>query len=401
MSLIDWALGAEIKTSEKLVLVYLARHANTAGIGGWNRDELDHKIGFERRTIQRLLKSLRDQNLLIDHGAWYGLNLPDRHEALDQPFDKEVIDELPDELVSGDNIYSRPEDVAGFKPGMPQIDGDKIGELIAGHMVDASEYLMDQLSNFEARFAKEIERMALLHVERAPLAPPPPPPPHPVLSSAAYIAMIAAGLPEKEAYKAVETMLAGKQLLDDDATADDAKAEAPPVLEEVGPGLIIYEDTPKGRASRIMHALEGSIERLTEAHLAAWQLLEATENKHTVAGEVAAFELIYPAIVDAARTKQGQMTFEQFMEPEAIEQSRAPWDQDPDPNPMEDVVLEAEISTMLAELGLQHDPRCEVQPRVTEIGADGSHLIESISTYHRRVQAVYQQMQRLTAMGAM
>jgi len=399
---VEHALELPIPHAEKLVLVYLASRANFVGVGAWDRDELERALGYKRRSAQRLLKSLRDRGILSDIGeAWYELRDPEHPERFHA---SEHTDQLPETPPApGGRPMTLREIMDDEDGGAPVIDGREVGDQIAQHVIDAADYLVDQLNTFEQRFAGHIDRFAMLHVERG-IAEPPGPPPDPVRESERYREMIAGGIDEATAYSVAEKLLQ-IEAVQPGATEPQTPPDRPGATNGQTPTPVTgraYPDTPAGRCQRVADILAGGerTEPLTDRELAAWQELEASENKHSVKGEISAFEQLYPAIVSAARANPG-MGLEAFAEVQAALEGRAPWDRDPAPSRMEDSTLEAEIQTMLAELDQANDPRCVVQPRITETAEDGSKRQETIDGYHRRVSAVYKQMQRLKAMGAM
>ena len=71
MDLVEWAFVRDLPTAEKLVLVYLAHNANSVGLGLMDRGALERATGYKKRSIQRLLKSLRDDAHLEDIGPWF------------------------------------------------------------------------------------------------------------------------------------------------------------------------------------------------------------------------------------------------------------------------------------------------------------------------------------------
>jgi len=385
---IDDVLGLDIPHAEKLVLLYLAHHASSDGVGRWRREHLEHTLGYKRRSVQRLLKSLRDQQLLEDLTEdWYriGIGRPDLNTAPPDAdgFDQDVLEQIGLERRQ-------------------QYDFDQADELIE----NLADTLVMNLSNFEHRMNQSIERF-VLHVEQStPVVDPPPaePEPDPVLEHPLYRQLVDAGAPETTVYELVELEIA-KQGLETLEKTPRERIEALLEDEHSAQGdepadPVTYSDDARGRCQRVADILAGGESRLVTDHeFAVWQRLEALENKHSVKGEEPAFEQLYPAITGAARRNVG-MSLADFCNVRAANEGQAPWDQDPNPSTMNDQVLEAEIAVMLDELAQMHDPRCEVQPRTTEKADDGSTIQETIQGYHRRVQAVHQQMQRLKAMGA-
>lgn len=397
MRWIDWAFQAAVPTAEKLVLVYLATRANYAGVGLMDRDELQRLTGYERRSVQRLLKSLRDAHLLADGGPWYILTPPKTEQGLTPA----TIDALPPPREGGPG-----EPLVG--PLLASGDVEAAADRLGAAIQDGAEFLVDQMSNAEARLAQLFVRgaqqlevvLASVQTHYVPLAPP-----DPVKESPLYVRLLDAGLAEDLAYDTVKAQMEREAGVD--ATKPPSDATKGPVyatLAPVGtPKRDAYTDDVSGRFMRvwdILHDKPPTEQALLELG-AHWSMLEADENKHSVKGEsVTAFEQLYPAIVRAAHEQKGKMPMSEFLDAKAIGQGRAPWDRDPSPTLAEDATLEAEIATMLRELAAVNDPRCRVGPRTQERGDDGVKRTETIVGYHRRVSAKYREMLKLKDMGA-
>ncbi len=366
MTPIEWAFAADVPHAEKLVLVWLASRANAVGVGLWDRERLEAATGYSRRSTQRILKALRDADLVAEAGDWYVLNLGNGVVAGPLPERDDLV------LAPGPAIPMR-------EPGA--VDIDWLLETLASAAADA---VNDQLASFETRLER---RLAMVHVEHMP--PEPPPPPDPVLEDPRFQQLIDMGFSEEAAYANVERLL---------EQGDPVPGpESPPLArpasasEANGSGEGHYPDSPLGRLQRVSDTLGSPV---TDAARAQWRALEAEENKYSVKGEVPAFEQLYPAIVGAARRAAGSMTLEGFLAADP-----PPWDTDPAPAPAEDAALQAEIESMLAELGAVNDPRATVQPRTVETGDDGVRRTEPIVAYHRRVRAKYDQVKHLQSMG--
>ncbi len=369
MSLIQDVLNEDLPAAEKLVLAVLAAYASEDGYGVHGRDRLKDALDYKPRSVQRLLKSLRDSGHLEDLGdGWYSIDvMRSVSGAVNYP-------------PRGPKVHIKSEDprkdlVAGPSDTIT-IDGDQIGRAVANHVVDAGEQILDQLNNFELRMGELAARMAAFHVE--PGTPAEPPPPDPVLEAPEYAQLVDMGFTPEAAYDATQELLAGR------AVAVAAADEAASVTAE--PPNNRYDDTPGGRLARVADILAGDTALVPAALEKRWAALERAENKHTVRGEVDAFELLYPAIVDAAKRNVG-MPLEQFLDPKVV-----PWEQDPGAAAKSDAVLAPEVERMVAEIHGANDPRFTINPRTTEEAADGTTLVEPMSTYHRRVKAVYDQM---------
>ena len=201
-----------------------------------------------------------------------------------------------------------------------------------------------------------------------------------------YLQMIEAGVGEEIAYQAsLSTMT--------DKPEPEVQTSVPASTEYKQ-----YPDTPSGRLQRVADILIEGDANVPAMITAAWQTLEASENKHSVEGEMPAFEQLYPAIVSAARQNVG-MDLGEFLDRDKISNARAPWDF-AGPTGTDDRVLEAEIQVMLAELEAAAHPQCQVMPRVVEKREDGGVNEESLHGYHRRVSQMHKQLKRLQMMGA-
>jgi hypothetical protein len=421
MRWIEWAFEfrTDLPTAEKLVLVYLAYRANHVGLGLMDRDDLQRLTGYEPRSIQRLLKSLRDAGVLVDSKPWYQLRDPAQPDAA--PAEIGTLPLPPD--------GSAPAPV--LRPLLEPADVEQAADRLGAAVQDGAGFLVDQLANFESRLAGILVRgqqsidatmhswaQTLAGMPTAPAAPPP----DPVKESPLYVRLLDAGLAEDLAYATVKEQMERENHGEMRAMTEAADmlnptpagkviTETRPVLEQLGalvrpytPKRDAYSDTPEGRFLRVWDLLHDQPPNAeAEADLMRlWLSLEAEENKHTVRGEsVDAFEHLYPAIVRAAQQQKGKMPMRQFLDAAAIKQGRAPWDLDQAPAAAEDSVLEADINRMLRELSAMHDPRAAVGARTTEKGDDGVTRTETILGYHRRVKAKYEQMVKLRDMGAL
>lgn len=402
----DWAWMQALPTPEKLVLVYLAERVNTAGIGLWDRAELEAQTGYKPRSVQRLLKVLRDEKRVEDRGPWYQLG---NAWQPDGP--------LPDPQETAAVRHGRPmtlqaiADAEGGGELRAPIDEAEIGEAIAARITDAADYLGEQLATVLHKFSGEIDRLAMLHMEQReflerPPADPPPAPLDPVKENPLYRQLLDQGLPEEWAYRLSREHLELAAAVDDRGKGKGEiahQAQPAPAGDAQAPGAQPYADTPAGRCERVKDALTGPDNRRppTAEELDAWQYLEQLENRFTVTGEVDGFLLVYPAIVAAAQREAGRMTLLEFIEPTAVDAGQAPWDQDPDPTPDADEHLEREVARMRAELEQANDPRCQVQGRTIERKDDGSTVQETMLGYYRRVLAKYREMQKLREMGVL
>ncbi len=370
MVLVNWALGADVPTAEKLVLVYLAVNANNVGIGYLDRVELGRICGYKTRSVQRLLKSLRDTKLLAYTDPWYALS---GHTG--RAVTAEELDGLPDKA----DLASEFETLTG--------DADAAGMLIAKRMVQATDYQMEQLTQFQ------IGLRDMLSGKLAELAEdhevPPFPPPDPVLESKVYKDMIEVGVGEGPAYRIAQNALQAAESTDD--------------TQDLTPGVNVVDRhltplDPIGRLKLIAETFGAPAGWATRSMISDWNDLEDEENKHSVDGEPAAFLSLYPAIVVAAQANNGKLSLDEFLDKNAIDEGMAPWDIGTDSR-LDDAELLVEISQMIGELEAANDPRCTVQPRTTETLDNGEKVQETVLAYHRRVVGKWKQMEKLKEMG--
>lgn len=417
---LEWAFAAPIPHAEKLVLCYLANEVSNAWIGAWDRPAMGEALRYKRRSMQRLIKSLRDRGYLADVGDhWYRL-APEAAEIASTS--TEAVAELEQQRPTCEchGVVDCPAQHGGRPMTLREVADDEGGlldrdeleraaELLSGRMIDAADYTVDQLNAFEARFGQLLGRATLGLQDRldqflaalgevAHAAPPP----DPVREDPVFKQLVASGTDEAEAYLVVQALLERRAQQGHTPNRD----KAPPAQTAPNaPGAAIpskaYADTAEGRFLRVwdvLHDQAPTPEALADL-LPLWQDVEDGENRHTVEGETEAFLLLYPAIVEAARRYRGRAPMRDFLDPKAIAQGRAPWDRDPSPAPAEDAALQAEIQLMLAELEQAHDPRCTVGPRTTEKGDDGVMRTETVVAYYRRVKAKHSEMRKLKAMG--
>lgn len=384
MRMVEWAFEQDLPVAEKLVLVYLAWNANSYGVGPMDRSELISATGYKMRSIQRLLKSLRDRSMYRDAGFWYVIG----HLTIDTD-----VPELPEDMMPSLPV------VPGVAQMLEIIDGPA-GSVDAEAIAQTvGDYVIDQFANFEKRMIDHLNSLAgseRFHVE---------PPPDPVLLNPLYEELM--GFSDLTPERAYALSQADLEMGEDEGRLQvhdfsEQRPDYQPIFEAQPGAEATYEDNAVGRCSRIADILQGARGlRPTPLLLHDWQELEAGENKHTVAGEVDAFELIYPAICAAAAANAGTMSIEEFINPKAVADGVAPWDKELTVPGMDDEIMLAGISAMLIDLERAHDPRCEVHPRTTEKGDDGEVLEETVIAYYRRVKAKYDQMEMLKSMGAL
>ena len=394
MRIIEWAFDQEVPTAEKLVLVYLAFNASSEGIGHLDRVNLASSTGYKNRSIQRLLKSLRDSGHLRNHGIWYVLG------DINQDKKFEALEHLPEQPVQIVNST----DTVPVSTSIP-VDTDAIAQAVGDHVID-------QFANFEHRINESLARLATFHVEHEPE----PEPPDPVIENPLYDQLLGGGMAITRAYALSKADLemgedTGPPVGDADGTAlrsawADLKMGKDtghmPDYQQVfvDAGEDGYADDEPGRYERILDILHGSDAGDADGNAlrSAWALIELQENKHTVKGEQAAFLLLYPQIVAAAKANVGKLSISDFCNAKRAAQGGAPWDQELSPVDKDDPALELEIGVMLAEIDATGNLQCQVQPRTTEKRDDGTVVQETLLGFHRRVRAKHNQMLQLKEM---
>lgn len=372
---LKWAFEQQLGTGEKLVLVYLASLVGAAGVGRYRREDLAAATDYEPRSLQRILKNLRDAGHLQDAGDWYSL----RGSV------------SPQDLPPGDLQLSPPPSSATLSPG--EIEG--AGEAIANAMTEAGTGFLTRFNDVSLRLLLGIEKIAQAARvwEESVANAVAPPPPDPVRESAHFKVFMQSGfMAEDEAYE-----LAKKRLEAEGAAQTMAPAAPRPVrtFEQAHPAgdFKQYLDTALGRFERVRDILDPAGEQPWADAMAAWQRLEDAENKHTVEGETDGFELLYPAIVTSARRNLGKLSLSEFLDERAIKANRAPWDQAP-ATANTDAAVQVELANMLDELERVNHPMCQAPPRTV----DGA-LTEPLAAYHLRVKRVHQQLKKLQEMG--
>ena len=368
MRIIEWAFDQEVPTAEQLVLVYLAFNASSEGIGHLDRVNLASSTGYKNRSIQRLLKSLRDSGHLRNHGIWYVLGDINQDKKL------EALEQLPAPV----QIVNSTDTVPVSTPVI--IDIDAIAQAVGDHVID-------QFANFEHRINESLARLATFHVEHEPE----PEPPDPVIENPLYQQLLDSNLTPERAYALSEADL---KMGEDTGRMPDYQQ----VFVDAGEDG--YADDEPGRYERILDILHGSDAGDADgtALRSAWALIELQENKHTVKGEQDAFLLLYPQIVAAAKANVGKLSISDFCDAKRAAQGGAPWDQELSPVDKDNPELELEIGVMLAEIDATGNLQCQVQPRTTEKRDDGTVVQETLLGFHRRVRAKHNQMQQLKEM---
>lgn len=391
---IKWAFAQDVGTGgEKLVLVYLASLVGPAGVGLMDREALAKAVDYEERSIQRILKNLRDAQLLHVHesGLWFGLG----KDPLLPPVD----------LVKPDLLRAATGDRA--PDFVTEIELERAGEVLAKYVTEAGDGVLIRFNDVSLRLLQGIVRIAeAARVWEESVAATAAPPPDPVRESTHFKAFMLGGiLTEEEAYELAKKRLEAEGLPTDQAAAGnnarsirraDTPARAAAAASGTGAtpaGGRSYLDTTLGRFERIRDILDPAGAEPWADAMTAWTRLEAAENKHTVEGETDAFELLYPAIVTAARRSAGKLTVAQFLDEKAIAGQRAPWDL-AIAGGRPDAELQVELATMIDELERVNHPMCQAPPRTTE-GA----LTEPLAAYHLRVLRVHQQLKKLQEMG--
>jgi hypothetical protein len=222
------------------------------------------------------------------------------------------------------------------------------------------------------------------------------PPTDPVRASESYRNLLDKGLSDIAAYEAAKYILehVPTQGVQKKSAAPDRPI--PPLIRATPP-----EETtaPDNTADEMLETLAGilGLPIVGPADPQAWQQLMDQENKHSTAGEVPAFDLLYPAILDAANdaVRAGNVpdTLAEFIDPAAARLMRAPWD-DPRVAAEDEGALWVEITRMLNDIDRCNNPNIKMPQRVTETGDDGEKRTERLSAYHKRVSAMWRQAQR-------
>ncbi len=169
MRMIEWAFEQDIPHASKLVLVYLAANASADGVGRMDRKDLMWATGYKTRSIQRLLKDLRNAGYLEIVGPWYLCGDMDASKLADVD-----LDQLPEgsPLRYGTDVRQFP----------PPVAAEAIGQIVG-------DYMINQWANFEARIMQHIDRMAVFHVEQEIDLPP-----DPVIENPLYEQLIDGGM---------------------------------------------------------------------------------------------------------------------------------------------------------------------------------------------------------------
>ena len=366
MPSLEWAFRQDLGSAEKLALVYLCSEASGTGLGSIDRTKLTEALGVKARSVQRIIKNLKDAGFLTEKSEFYVISAaagavigPDgklKHAADHAPSARRMLDAHDTEPAA-----ERFQDQA----------------FLAEEVADA---VADRLNNFEARMGERIDRLVMFHVERT--NEPDPLPPDPVKENPLYGTLIDAGVEPPRAYVLSEQDLGNDY---DDGPVNGTAGEE-------------YPDSETGRYERVLRILDGPEALISKATLTSWGEIERAENKHTTKGEHDAFLDLYQAIVQCARDNAGRLSIDDFCNIENYKAHRAPWDA-PTPPELGDAEIDAEISTMLNEIAGANNPQCTVQPCTEERGEDGVKRYEPLLAYHHRVKAKHQQMLMQKEMG--
>ena len=383
MGMIDWAFDQDLASPEKLMLVWIASNASCNGVAPQGRNALEQATGYKTRSVQRILKSLRESGHVLECGNYFVIGPADPVRDLACDSAKQLPDHDP---------------VLGSAPSQEvvtinTVEPDEIASLVR-------DYMIDQLANFEQRIIQHLKRAAMVPRETEP----PPPPPDPVLVNPLYQELLDLGKSEAQAYALSKADLA----MADELDRDLMPGEAGPLPDHHETDSE-YTDDIHGRYTRVLDILHGvDAGAIDSAALQrTWERLELDENKHTRKGETKAFELLYPAIVASAKEQVGIMTMVQFLDPEitirsgfksSVTHGVYPWERSLTTAEHDDPKLLGEISAMITELEATGDIRCEVHARTQETGDDGVTRYETALGYHRRVTAKYNEMLRLKEM---
>jgi hypothetical protein len=391
-SRVAWAFSqSELNAGEKLVLVWLAWHAGN-GAALMQREQLAAVTEYEPRSLQRILKALRDRGMLHEADGWYSVGQTPGNEAPafpPQELDRVQVTALVRQVADGIALIS-PDEI------------EAAGELIAKHIAEAADGHLNRFNDVSLRLLQGIEKIAQAARvwEESVADAVAPPPPDPVRESVHFKVFSSSGvMNEDEAYDLAKKRLEAEGVINRAPVADTAVAisTASLVRKHATPARDSrqYLDTPLGRFERVRDILDPTGAEPWADAMSTWTQLELAENKHTVDGETEAFELLYPAIVTAARRAAGVMNLAQFLDPKAIQQNRAPWDTAAvDANAPTEQQLQGDLATMLDELERASHPMAIAPARTVE----GS-LTESLASYHLRVKRVHQQLKKLQDMG--
>lgn len=399
-SAIAWAFAQpELNAGEKLVLVWLAWRASNA-VAIMDRDRLAAATDYEPRSLQRILKALRDRNLLHESGAWYRIG--------SMPMPEGELPAFPPPELGVDGVATL---VRRVEAGVQLISPDEIeaaGETIARHITEAANGHITRFNDCSLRLLQGIEKIAQAARvwEQSVADAVAPPPPDPVRESAHFKVFMASGfMDETEAYELAKKRLEAEGFPTSPAAAGDnarsirradTPARAAAAASDTGAqpaGGRSYPDSALGRFERVRDILDPTGAEPWADAMTTWTQLEAAENKHTVEGETDGFELLYPAIVTAARRNAGKMTLAQFLDQRAILQNRAPWDVAAAPAQTE-AELQRAIAPLLEELEQANHPMAQTPGRTV----DGAQT-EPLAAYYLRVKRVHEQLKKLQAMG--
>jgi hypothetical protein len=386
---IHWAFSQpELNSGEKLILVWLAWRAGS-GAAILERDLLAQASDYEPRSLQRILKTLRDRGLLHEAGDWYAVGQTPGGEAPAfppadmQPLGADMRESLAREL-----------------PLMTDQELGRIEDALAKAITEAGDGLITRFNDVSLRLLQGIEKIAqAARVWEESVADAVAPAPDPVRESTHFKAFMLGGvLTEPEAYELARKRLEAEGVLA--GPGPSAAAVLPVAVQTLVPkgrqplrDTRQYLDSPLGRFERVRDILDPAGTEPWADAMTVWSKLEASENKHSVEGESTGFELLYPAIVTAARRSAGLMSVAQFLDEKAIAANRAPWDQAP-AVANNDAQLQVELANMLDELERASHPMAIAPGRTVE----GS-LTESLASYHLRVKRVHQQLKKLQEMG--
>jgi hypothetical protein len=422
-----WAFDQKLGTGEKLVLVYLAAQVSNDGVGRLHREKLAAATGYEARSLQRQLKTLRDAGLLHDApGNWYSIGATPVDVPLQDLGASCGVQDIPGNIPADQPLGAIARELAVHLLG--EFNAGKLGEELSEHVLTAGEQVQTMLAEFDRKLGDRlghlletlatVARPAEEKIERAEAAPAPPP--DPVKESQFYRDMMTMGLTEDEAYPLAEKRLQADQLRAmQDAEVDTAMVRAmlrtAAAVDHPMPGQVIkvplladarpaefrhYPDTSTGRAMRvwdILHPGKQPTDQSWHDIVSTWQRMEESENRKPVPGETGTpFDQVYPAIVQAARANVGKLPMREFMDEKAINAGRAPWDLSTG-GPTEAQLL-VELSTMLGEIERANHPQCQVPARTSD-KEDGVTVTESTAQFHARVKRVHQQLKQLQSLG--
>lgn len=358
MDRIDWAFSRPYPQGQRLLLLYMVRHATTEGLCRLNLPRYTEQIGHEHKTSKAQLRSLQDAGAVVPLGNdWWSIG--------------------PDHNLAGLPLGAMT-DVRG---AIHQALRDEIASIRAGAAAPARLRLPPDGSNNH----------------RVPIAP------------GARAPIDDSEIDEEQFRKAVDFLDAqpvpteGRMVWPTDehqaAAVDDDDQEQPIARTRRRPKASLDPTkTPYAAELQSMFALLGHSGLPVAEIEYLWTRLVEAESKHDVPGEAPAFTLLWPAIKSAALALRHQMTAREFLEAALDPLRPDPWSMDAR-DPAADAGMEADIAAWERELGAANHPHCQPAPRTVEINEDtGARLQEPLAAYHHRLRGQVNQLRKLRSM---